>query len=237
MKKSNFDMEEEEPGFFKRHGVVLAVVAIAAGIGGSFFMKKGNGGGSAPRTEQKIVMVMPPMPLPPPPPPPPPPPKEPPPEDKKMVEQNPVAEPDKAPEPKVAEPPKEASAALGTNVQGNGPSDGFGLGSSGNGWFGGKGGGNGGRMGGKYDAYAYETQKKIQQVLSQDPKTKHAKFRGELRVWEDNTGRVIRTKFSGSADDPSVKDEIKSTIASLSFNGPPSDMPMPLVIRLTATRP
>ena len=170
---------------------------------------------------------------PPPPPPPPPPPKEQPPETEQQEEN---FEPEEAaePEPQAADP---EPAPMGTNIEGNGP-DAFGLAKGGGGGLiGGKGGG--GKKGSKYGAYAAKVQTSVVQALRSHKKTKSASMNVTARIWLDASGRVTRATLTGSSGD-SVRDAAirEEILTGLQFQAPPPDgMPMPIVMRLKATRP
>jgi TonB family protein len=60
-----------------------------------------------------------------------------------------------------------------------------------------------------------------------------------VRVWVDSTGRVTRASLEGSAGDAATDAAItKEILTGLQMQGaPPEGMPMPIVMRLKATRP
>jgi len=155
-----------------------------------------------------------------------------------MVEQTPMNEPEskpdeKPPPPKAADPP----GPLGTNIKGDGAPDGFGLsGSPGGGFFGG---GSAGRAGSKYGWYAGQVQAKIAEALRNDPRTRDAAMRIQVRIWPDLTGRVTRAQLQGSTGDSAVDEEIKNQILTgMQLQEPPPEgMPTPIILRLTALRP
>jgi TonB family protein len=156
-----------------------------------------------------------------------------------MVEQTPVNEPEPEPAPaKMDEPPP---AALGTNVQGSGAPDGFGLasGSGGGGGMGGAGGLGRGRGGSKYGWYAGQVQSRIAEAMRQNSRTKSATMSVQVRIWADANGLVTRAAIassSGDADlDRTIRDEVLTGLRLQ--QPPPADMPMPIVLRLTARRP
>ena len=149
-------------------------------------------------------------------------------EEKFTPEQPPEPEPQAAPEP----------APLGTNIEGNGP-DAFGLSKGGgNGMIGGTGMGKGAK-GSKYGTFAGQVQSKVVQSLRNHKKTKSATLNVKVRVWVDTTGRVTRSTLEGSAGDPATDAAItKEILTGLQMQGaPPEGMPMPIVMRLQATRP
>lgn len=176
--------------------------------------------------------------LPPPPPPPPPPPQnEPPPaEEEKMVEQEAVTEEEPPPEAAAPEPP---SSDLTTNLQGSG-ADNFGL-SQGGGRNGGGGiGGSGtGRAGSKWGWYAAGVQRSLADALRRHPSTRNATFAIKVRLWPDRTGRVTRAQLVESTGNPALDEVLRNQILTglqLS-HAPPADLPLPVVMRLSARKP
>lgn len=237
MSKANFD--DNDRTFFQRYRVVILLGSIALGATWIFFpsqfFKK-----STPTKKANFEMVR--VSLPPPPPPPPPPPKqEQPPqkEEEKMIEQEAVQEDEPKPE---EAPPDEPPAApdLSTGIVGNGPADGFGLGGPGGG-RGGNGLGGGGRRGGgsKYGWYAAQVQSRIADALRGNKQTSRADVRIEVRIWPDETGRIRRASLARSTGDAALDRVIESEVLTglrLS-EPPPADMPLPIVMRITARRP
>lgn len=225
--------DEVGGGFARRHRIkiTMACVAVVVLIG---FLARDN---SHPKPKRpsapQVVAVT----LPPPPPPPPPPPREPrpePPPTEQMIAQETITEPEPAP----AEAAPSNDAPLGTGLKGDGPPDGFGLGTSkGGGRLGGT--GQGQRVAGsRFGWYAGPLKPKITEALQKDPRTRIVSFNGTLRLWLDPlTGRVVRTTLtgSGSAADKAL---IQAQLDQLQLDGPPpKDMPMPIVVRLTLQRP
>jgi TonB family protein len=126
---------------------------------------------------------------------------------------------------------------MGTNIEGPG-NDGFGLAKGGGGGLiGGTGGG--GKKGSKYGAYGAQVQSSVVQALRSHKKTKSAAMNVTARIWLDASGRVTRATLSGSSGDPGTDAAIREEILTgLKFQAPPPDgMPMPIVMRLKATRP
>jgi len=181
--------------------------------------------------------------LPPPPPPPqrtppptPPPKDQPTPEEKqneqKMVEQAPVKQEEK-PAPKEKAP----DAPLGTTINGPGGGQDLGLG-SGLGGGGGYGSGGGGGSS-KFGWYASEVQSRVADAVRNNPRTRRASMKLIVRIWPDSTGRITKVHISGSTGDPAVDAALQNEILTgLQLNDPPPpDMPLPIVMRLTAQRP
>ncbi len=132
----------------------------------------------------------------------------------------------------------DTSPAIGTNITGNGPPDGFGLGGNGKGQLGGS--GSGGRSGGsRFGWYANQISRSVSDALSLNPKTRNASFNIKVRIWSDGGGRITRAKLMEATGDPVVDAAIQNEV----LNGfqlkepPPEGMPMPIVMRLTARRP
>src|SRR5262249_45447524 len=142
-----------------------------------------------------------------------PPPQQPPPE-QKMTEQTPVNEEPKPDEKPKDEPPKapDAPQALGTNLKGDGPADGFGLGGgNGNGFLGGSG-GTGGARGSRWGWYASQVQSRVEEAMRRNSRTRNADLRLEVRIWPDSTGRVTRAQLAASTGDASLDEVIKNEV-------------------------
>lgn len=224
--------DNEEPGFFQRNrtvigaGIVVFVVAVF-GIAVFFALSIHS---TPPRKPQEIVVHLePPPPLPPPPPPPPP--KTPPPEPK-MVEQPPVKPNEQKPkdEPKVDHPPSQPGPVA------NGPPSNDGIGGSrgGDGNIGGD-----ENRGSRWGWYAGKIQEAIAEAVRRNDKTRDASLRIKVRVWADTTGRITQASLTDSSGDPSIDSILKNQVLTgLTLpEPPPSDMPMPIVLRINAQRP
>jgi outer membrane biosynthesis protein TonB len=230
---------EEDRSFIQRHrGLVLIAVILVIGVGVYFLSKALSGSHqSAPRQDDMMTLSLPP----PPPPPPrlqptPPPQQTPPPEqqqDQKMVEQQPVQDEKKEEAPK--EKP-DAPAPLGTSITGPGGGQDLGLGS---GLGGGGGYGNGGGGGSKYGWYASEVQTRIADALRGNPRTRTANMNIVIRIWPDASGRISKARISGSTGDPSLDAALQNDILTglQLADPPPADMPLPIVMRVSAQRP
>ncbi len=233
--------DQDEISFFRRHrflvagGVLLALIAIAA-----LAMKMFTGQSSTPVKvpQMTFVKLLPPAPTPTPPPP-----TQSTPRPQEMIEQKQMVEPENKPI-KPDEKPKEESkdnkkppGPLGLNAKGEGNSDSFGLVGrpGGNGLLNGGGGGGGTRWG----WYANQVQAKIEDALRQNRQTRDAALRVQVRIWADSTGRVTRAQLVGSTGNAAIDSAITNEVLSgLQFQEPPpSDMPMPIVLRLTERRP
>lgn len=210
-------------------GVVaaLGIVWLLSGFLGS---KRGGKKQSA-----NIVNVMPVLPPPPPPPPQPtPPPPEPeqapPPDAPEFVEEK---APDSPPEAAPDEP-----ETMGSNIQGDGPADAFGLsGKGGGGMIGGR--GKGGGQGSKFGWYAGRVQNAVSGALRNHRLTRTASMKLTARIWVDPSGRVSRAVIEGSSGDREIDRALEQEILNRISLGdaPPEGMPMPIVMRINAKRP
>jgi len=150
-----------------------------------------------------------------------------------MVEQPPVKPDEQKPKPDMKAPDKPPGPP---GPPATGPASDDGLAGGGGGGGDSIGGGGGGS---RWGWYASEVQSKVTDALRQNDKTRTASARVKVRIWIDNTGRVTRVLLRGNGDDPSVDNAIQNEV----LNGltladpPPSDMPMPINLLLTETRP
>jgi periplasmic protein TonB len=236
---ADFDDEDEDVSFVRRHrGLVIIVVILVLGVGVYFASKALSGGHTSSRSEDMTEIRLPPMPPPPPPKiqPTPPPLQTPPPEqvpDQKMVEQQPVQDEKKEEAPK--EKP-DAPAPLGTSITGPGGGPDLGLGS---GLGGGGGYGSGGGGGTKYGWYASQVQSKVADALRSNPKTRSASLNVVARIWIDSSGRITKARISGENADATLSSVVQDDILTgLQLSDPPpADMPLPIVMRISARRP
>jgi hypothetical protein len=240
-----WDDESNEQSFIHRHRTAIGfVVALAALACLAVLAAKILGGHSTPAKVESLSMVRL-LPPPPPTPPPTPPPRvEPEPTVQPMVDQKQMMEPETKPEKPMRrdEAPKshdKAPGPLGLNAKGEGAGDSFGLVGKpgGNGLLGdGSGDGVGGT---RWGWYAGEVQATVEQALRNNPHTRAASLRLEIKIWPNATGRIVRVELDGSTGDPTVDTAMKNEV----LNGlqlqepPPSDMPLPIVMRITARRP
>lgn len=236
-------MEEDDDdiGFFARYRLLIIGISMVVVAAGAWFAFSGK---SEPKKRPTSSMVNISIPPPPPPTPPPTPIPTPPPQDPIEQPVNPdtpefveETQPDSPPEPQDAQP----AESLGSNIQGDGPADGFGLsGRGGTGLIGGGGIGRGtGGTGSKFGAYAGQVQRAVADALRTHKKIKTASLTIEVRVWADTTGRITRVRLAQSTGDPELDRAIsEEALANLQLpDVPPADMPMPIVMRITAKRP
>jgi periplasmic protein TonB len=220
-----------------KRSTILCVVGglvLFLGLGaGAYFLL---GWKSAPKKRVATVVSI--TPLPPPPPPKPTPPPTPPPDMPEPVQQPDApkfveeTQPDSPPEP---EP--EAPAPMGSNIQGDGPPDGFGLqGRGGGGMIGGTGRGGGG--GSQFGWYAGRVQNAVSSAVRSHKLTRSARMTIKARIWVDASGRVTRAALEGSSGDAAVDRALQGEILTgITFpDPPPQGMPMPIVMRINASR-
>lgn len=232
----NWDDEEET--LWQRHRWLLPVmiVSVGGGVAYAFTQVKTDEAPPPPRQPERMIMIAPPPPPPkplPPPPPKPPEPKQHEEQKEEMVEQPKMEEPEEKPA-----PPDEPPPSLGTGIKGDGTPDGFGLGTKGNGMIGGTGNGGGRKTGSAFGWYAAQVQSSIADAVRRNGKTKFASGQRDVRIWVDSTGRITRAAISGGGES-----EVNAALNNEVLTGlqlreaPPSNMPMPIVLRISAQRP
>jgi hypothetical protein len=221
------DSDDENKGFMRKYGLViggcgLAVAAVVV-VSKTF---SGHGGPPPPHREEMVMIKA----APPPPPPPPPPPQT-------VQKQEMMEQPQDTDAAKPVEQPVDQGPALGTNITGNGPADGFGLGGKDNGFY--RGSGGNGSGGSKYGWYAAEVSQSVSEALRLNPKTRDANFDIKARIWSDIAGKITRVKLAGTTGDPIVDNAIRfDVLGGFQLKSPPPDgMPMPIVMRIRARRP
>jgi periplasmic protein TonB len=228
---------EQRRKFARGHGAAIAAGLAAVAVIVLAVIVFRNSDNEPIRKVPQVTMVT--LQPPPPPPPPPPPQQQPQP---KMIEQPTIKEPEvkqEKPVEKLKEaPPKPVEAPptgpLGLDAKAEGPGDAFNLAGNpgGNGLLGGGG-------GSRWGWYASMVQTQIEEALRDNKKTRNSSAALEVRLWSDAEGRVTRVQLVNSTGNPSVDDAIKNEVlAGLKLRQPPpSDMPMPIVARITERRP
>lgn len=190
-------------------GVLVAIVLIW------IMIPKGK---STPHRESStITMVnLPPITLPPPPPPPTP--------EQKLEEKNSEAQPIEPTNAPVAPDDDSAKAESNSN-------DGFGIKGSKNG----KGFGTGGT---RWGFYSSQLRAAVQEALSRNPKTRHARLHIEVRVWPDADGVLTRVELRGSTGNSVLDELIKNQVlGGLRLSPPPEGMPTPVTLRIKGSAP
>jgi TonB family protein len=68
--------------------------------------------------------------------------------------------------------------------------------------------------------------------------TRSARLTVKARIWVDPTGRVTRATLEGSSGDPAVDQALREEILTgiRLPDPPPEGMPMPIVMRINASR-
>ena len=92
----------------------------------------------------------------------------------------------------------------------------------------------------RFGSYEAQAQSTVEQALLQNNKTSTALIVGVLvRIWIDNTGRVTRAQLPVSTANPLLDSAITNEVLTgLQLKEPPpSDMPMPIVLRVTTHHP
>jgi len=216
-----------------RGPVVIGVVVVAAGVV-VMWLLSGDGAPPPKQVRELTVNVI----LPPPPPPPPPEQKV---VEQKMLEQPKMIEPEikqdkPLDEPKPDTPKDDAPppGPLALDAKGEGPGDSFGLGGKlgGHGLFGGSGGAS------RWGWYASMVQAQIESALRANAKTRNAVMEVRVRLWADGAGRVTRVQLIASTGDAELDGALREGLQNLSLReAPPTDMPMPIVTRITSRRP
>lgn len=90
--------------------------------------------------------------------------------------------------------------------------------------------------GGRFSSYAAQVQSSIKDALLNNNKTRTVSISGVIvRIWVDNTARVTRVQLIGTTGQTSLDNVISDEVLKgLQLKAaPPSDMPMPIVLRLT----
>ncbi|RRJ95713.1 hypothetical protein Ga0100231_016900 [Opitutaceae bacterium TAV4] len=163
-----------------------------------------------------------------------------------MIAQEPIS-PDEekpAPAPETAVDQTPPGETMGSNIQGNGPPDGFGLVGRGGGGIVGLGGtgsdGGGQRAASRWGWYGSQVQKQIHDALLDNKKTRNASdVRLVVRLWPDTAGRITHAELARSTGDSALDSAIqKEVLTGLTLaEPPPADMPLPIVLRITGKRP
>jgi outer membrane biosynthesis protein TonB len=150
-----------------------------------------------------------------------------------IIEEKPVETPQDAP-PDKSDEPLPGPPAL--DDLGKGPGELLGR-PGGKGFIGGGGGGGGG--GSRWGWYASIVQSQIETALRANDRTRQAVLKVQIRLWSDPVGRVSRVQLMSSTGDSSLDAVIRDQVlAGLRLREPPpKDMPMPIIIRVSAHKP
>ncbi len=214
-----------------------AFVAVAIIAGGTFWMMHQDKTPPPRRIPEPIVGQL----MPPPPPPPPPPQTMP---EQKMIEQPKMVEPETKDDKPIVDKPEDKAedskddapppGPLALDAAAEGPGDAMGLGSNpgGHGLLSGA-----GRS--RWGWYASMVQAEIESALRNSTKLRNALMQAQLRIWADSTGRISRVQIVSSSGNAEIDSALQNEVLpGLRLReGPPGDMPMPMVTRITVRRP
>ncbi|HEY2712925.1 MAG TPA: TonB C-terminal domain-containing protein [Chthoniobacterales bacterium] len=216
------DEERDERPLLKRYWIPIAVLVVAGVAIGITLKTIANSAATARKAPTVISLSMPP-------PPPPPPVQTAPPE---VVQDQQTFQPEEKPEDEPPKPPDQPP--IGTNIKGDGSSNGFNLSNSA-----GSGAGDGRTNASRFGWYAGQVQSKVSEALRANRKTRTAELAIRARIWPDENGHVTRAQLSGSTGDASLDAAIRDEVLSgLQLREPPPPgMPLPIVLRLSAKRP
>ncbi len=215
-------------GWKKYRTIILCGIGLAGTASAAVVMAPEKSSAPPRKPMEAIVAIT----APPPPPPvvqPPPPPPEP--QQEEMVKQDEVVE--ETPN----ETPQDDTPEVGTNNTSAGP-DLFGAKKGAGSGFGAKR-MVGGRKGGKYDRYALTLQNAISTALRQHPAVNKKILSVQVRIWADQAGRVTRASLVKGTGDAQLDGTIQqSVLVGMQLpEPPPADMPMPVIMQITAQRP
>jgi TonB family protein len=227
--REQFDYSEKRT-FFGRFGFAIGVCVVAGVVAVLFSQVFASRGKPQRHKSSEMVMIRPVTSQTPPPPPP-----QQIVQKQQMTEQTVVNDQDIAP---ADQPPEDPAASLGTNITGNGPADGFGLGRRDTGIFSGQGGGGGQGGTNPFGSYFGGIKQALIEALRQNPLTRSASFNIKVRIWADLTGRITKARLVESTGDPAVDQAIKSgVLVGRQLPDTPEGMRMPVELHLTACRP
>jgi hypothetical protein len=214
--------DSDKQPFLRRHAATITVLLLAAIVVPFVITKLVRSGKSAVKPATLVMVALPP-------PPPPQPVQAVPPE---PIQDQQTFQPEDKPEEEPPKPPDQPP--IGTNIKGDGSSNGFNLGNSGGNGFGARN-SNATRFG----WYAGQVQSTIGEALRNNRKTRTAELAVRARIWADQTGRVSRAQLSGSTGDPALDSAIRDEVLTglRLREPPPPGMLMPIVLRLSAKRP
>lgn len=220
-------VEQDRPKGFARYRlpIIIGVLGLGGILVAQNILSKAASSPQPKQEEQTVRIVMPPS-TPPPPLPPPPPQQE--------IKQDKPMEAEEKPE--EADPaPAQVQTASTVKGAGGGPILARGNG-NGAGFFKGNA-ANEEKM--RRSAYAGMAQSQIANALRNNPKTRKAAMRLEIRIWPDAAGRISRATLSPSTGDAALDAVIRDEVLTgLQLPEPPPEgMPTPIVMRVTARRP
>jgi protein TonB len=96
--------------------------------------------------------------------------------------------------------------------------------------------GSGGGTGNRYAWYYARVASDLEDAFRKKGKLMSASTRVELRVWTEPNGRISRVQLVRSTGDRDWDEAIQSIVGSRVMEPPSQDIPMPMILRLTARR-
>ena len=96
--------------------------------------------------------------------------------------------------------------------------------------------GSGDGVDSRYGWYYAKLAAQIEDVYRKNKRLSIASTRVEIRVWADHAGRISRVELVKSTGDPELDRVIQSVVGLKLKVPPPSDIPMPMLARITARR-
>src|SRR5262249_36462093 len=88
----------------------------------------------------------------------------------------------------------------------------------------------------RYGWYYAKLAAQIEDAYRKNKRLSTASARVEIRVWADRSGRISRVELVKSTGDPELDRVIQSVVGLKLKEPPPSDIPMPMLARITARR-
>ncbi len=89
----------------------------------------------------------------------------------------------------------------------------------------------------RYGWFFAKVQADIEEALRRTKQLSNASTRVDLRVWWAENGRISRVQLVRSTGNPKLDEAVQSVVGLVLRQPPPRDIPMPLILRLTARRP
>lgn len=224
-----YDEDDEKPSLIKKIIIALVVLSVLAGLA---YLLKGLFD-TPERGERKITTIK--LKDPPPPPPPPPPPKEKPKEVPKKIEKKIKQE---APKPKPVETPPQEQLKM-EGAAGDGPSP-FAAGQVTEEYKGGDVGTKktigGGKSKRHFAWYTGLIKSQIEAAIANDKSLSTDNFKVVVKIWLTANGGIKRYRLIGSTGNAERDAKVKQALDSMPAisEAPPSDMPQPVKLRVTA---
>lgn len=118
-------------------------------------------------------------------------------------------------------------AGPGSLTSGNGPE------------IGGMDGGPGSGAAGRFGSFGSQVTAAITQALRNNPRTRRAEMKLTVRVWPDAQGRIVKARISPGTGNTSLDRLIQTEVLTglQLASAPPAEMPVPIVMQVSAARP